>query len=127
MKKKVLFGVSLLFGLMMINSGLNKFFNYMPMPEMTEAAGQLMYAFMQAKWLFPLIAIVEIVAGVLFISANFRALGAIMIFPVIVGIVLFHLVLDPAGAIFSLILLAINGWAIFENRENYLPMIKSRI
>ena len=28
MKKKILFGVSLLFGLMFINSGLNKFFYY---------------------------------------------------------------------------------------------------
>lgn len=123
MKKKVLFGVSLLFGLMMINSGMNKFLNYMPMPEMSEAAGQLMYAFMQAKWLFPLIAVVEIVAGILFITNKLRALGAIMILPVIIGIVLFHLVLDPAGAMISLVLLAINGWVIFENRENYFPMI----
>lgn len=123
MKKKVLFGISLLFGLMMINSGLNKFLSYMPMPEMTEAAGQLMYAFMQAKWLFPLIAVVEIVAGILFITNKFRALGAIMMLPVVVGIVLFHLVLDPAGNMISLLLLAINGWVIFENRESYLPMI----
>lgn len=33
MKQKILFGVCLLFGLMLINSGFNKFFNYMPMPE----------------------------------------------------------------------------------------------
>ena len=123
MKKKVLFGISRLFGLMMVNSGLNKFLNYMPMPEMAEAAGQLMYAFMQAKWLFPLIAVVEIVAGILLITNKFRALGAIMILPVVVGIVLFHLVLDPAGNMISFILLAINGWVIFENRESYFPMI----
>ena len=33
MKNKILFVVSLLFGLMYINAGLNKFLNYMPMPK----------------------------------------------------------------------------------------------
>ena len=33
MKKKILFVLSLLFGLMFINAGLNKFLNYMPPPE----------------------------------------------------------------------------------------------
>ena len=33
MKAKILFVLCLLFGLMFINAGLNKFFNYMPMPK----------------------------------------------------------------------------------------------
>lgn len=46
MKKKILFGVSLLFGLMFINAGLNKFFNYMPMPEdLPESMIKVMTAF----------------------------------------------------------------------------------
>ena len=38
MKNKIFMGVRILFGLMMVNSGLNKFLGYMPMPEMTEQA-----------------------------------------------------------------------------------------
>ena len=57
-KKKILFAVSLLFGLMYINSGLNKFFNYMPMPkEMPEEMIKLFGAFMTIGWLMPLIAV----------------------------------------------------------------------
>jgi uncharacterized membrane protein YphA (DoxX/SURF4 family) len=33
MKKKILFVLSLLFGLIFINAGLNKFFYYMPVPD----------------------------------------------------------------------------------------------
>ena len=33
MKNKILFGLSLIFGLMMLNAGLDKLFHYMPMPE----------------------------------------------------------------------------------------------
>jgi len=125
MKKKILFGVSLLFGLLFINSGLNKFFNYMPMPkDMPENVMKVMNAFMEIGWLMPLVAVAEIVGGVLFITNKYRALGAIIIFPVMIGILLTHIVNIPSGLPMALILLAINLWVIVENREKYLPMIR---
>jgi putative oxidoreductase len=125
MKKKILFVVSLLFGLMFINSGLNKFFNYMPMPEnMPEHTIKLFAAFMEIGWLMPLIAVVEITGGILFITNKYRALGAIMIFPIMVGIFLTHLTREHAGLPIAVVLMAINIWVIIENREKYLPMIR---
>ena len=125
MKKKILFGVSLLFGLMFINSGLNKFFNYMPMPkDMPENMFKLFGAFMTIGWLMPLIAVAEIVGGVLFITNKFRALGAIIIFPVMIGILLTHILVAPSGLPIALVLLTIDLWVIIENREKYMPMIK---
>jgi len=124
MKNKILFGICLLFGLMFINSGLNKFLNYMPMPpDMPEALLKDMGAFMEVSWLMPLIAVAEIVGGILFIIPKFRALGAIIIFPIMIGIVLIHLTVAPSGLVFGLVLFAINLWVIFENREKYLAMV----
>ena len=125
MKKKILFVVSVLFGLMFINSGLNKFFNYMPMPEdLPDKMMKLFTAFMEVGWLMPLIAVAEIVGGLLFITNKYRALGAIVIFPVMIGILLTHLINAPSGLPIALVLLAINLWVIIENREKYLPMIQ---
>mgnify|MGYP001810735592 CR=1 FL=1 len=125
MKTKILFGVSLLFGLMFINSGMNKFFNYMPMPkDMPENTLNLMKAFMAIGWLMPLVAVAEIVGGVLFIFGKVRALGAIILFPVLVGILLTHTITAPSGLPLALILWAIEIWVIIENREKYMPMIK---
>lgn len=125
MKKKIQFGVSLLFGLMFINAGLNKFFNYMPMPDdLPENMLKMMTAFMQIGWLMPLIAIAEIVGGILFITNKFRALGAIVIFPVLIGILLTHITIAPSGLPVALILCGIEIWVIIENREKYLPMVK---
>jgi uncharacterized membrane protein YphA (DoxX/SURF4 family) len=124
MKKKILFVLCLLFGLMFINAGLNKFFNYMPPPDdLPEPMMKSMGAFMQIGWLMPLIAVGEIVGGVLMIPNKTRALGAIIIFPIMVGIVLFHITTAPSGLPMALILLAINVWVIIENREKYMPMI----
>lgn len=125
MKRKILFVLCLLFGLMFINSGLNKIFNYLPVPEdMPEEIMKVMGAFMQITWLMPLIAVVEIIGGLLFIIPRFRALGALILFPIMVGILLFHIVSAPEGMVLTLILLAIYIWAMIEDREKYLPLIK---
>ena len=125
MKKKILFGVSLLFGLMFINSGLNKFFNYIPMPkDMPENMIKLMGAIKEIGGLLPLVGVAEIVGGILFITNKFRALGAIIIFPVLAGIILTHIFIAPSGLPMALVLLGIELWVIIENRDKYLPMIK---
>ncbi|KYG79104.1 DoxX-like protein [Roseivirga ehrenbergii] len=125
MKKKILLVLSVLFGLMFINAGLNKFFNYMPVPDdLPENMIKIMGAMAEISWLMPLVAVVEILGGILFITPKYRALGAIMIFPIMVGIMLTHTINDPSGLPMALAFLAINLWVIFENRAKYMPMIK---
>lgn len=125
MKNKILFVVSLLFGLMFINAGLNKFFNYIPVPkDMPEKMVKFMAAAVEISWLIPLVGVAEIIGGVLVIIKKFRALGAIIIFPVMVGILLTNITVSPSGLPLTLVLLVINVWIIIENRAKYLPMIK---
>lgn len=126
MKKKILFAVSLIFGLVFINAGLNKFFNYMPVPEdLPESVMTMFSAIMQIGWLMPLIATAEIVGGLLFIIPKYRALGAIIIFPVMTGIILAHITVAPSGLPMALSLLVVLVWVIIENRDKYLPMISA--
>ena len=123
MKQKIQFVVCLLFGLIFINAGLNKFLNYMPMPpDLPEKMIKTMNAFIEIGWLIPLAGFVEIFAGILFIIPRFRALGAIMIFPIMIGILLTNLIASPSGLPIALTLLAINIWIIIENRDKYRLM-----
>lgn len=125
MKNKILFVVSLLFALMFINSGLNKFFNYMPMPDpMPEDIMALFAAISSLGWLLPLLGVAEVIGGILVIIPKYRALGAIIIFPVMVGILLTHIVNVPATLPIAIVLMLINLWIIFENREKYLLIIR---
>lgn len=124
MKQKILSVLCILFGLMMINSGLNKFFNYMPASAPTEEQLKIFGAMMTLKWLLPLVAIVEIVGGILMVIPKTRALAALVMLPVLVGIVVHHLTFDVAGVLMGLILFAITVWVIAENKEKYLPIIK---
>lgn len=125
MKNKILFVISLLFGLMFINSGLNKIFQYMPMPkDMPENMMKLVEAFAAITWLMPLIAVVEIIGGVLVIIPKYRALGAIMIFPIMVGILLVHIFNAPSGLPIALILVAVLAWIMIDNRAKYAGLFK---
>lgn len=124
MKKKIIFVLSLLFGILFINAGLNKFFNYMPMPtNLPKKMLDVFNAFMQVGWLLPLVGVVEILGGILFIIPKTRALGAIIILPVMVGIILTNTITQQSGLPFALALFAVNVWVILDNKEKYLPMV----
>ncbi|MGY4385738.1 putative membrane protein YphA (DoxX/SURF4 family) [Pedobacter sp. UYP24] len=123
-KSRILFLLALLFGLMFINAGLNKFLNYMPMPEkLPEKMVKAMAAFMEIGWLLPLVGLAEIVGGVLIIIPKTRALGALVIFPIMVGITLTNICQDSSGLPIVFILWAILIWIMVENKRKYLPLL----
>jgi uncharacterized membrane protein YphA (DoxX/SURF4 family) len=123
-KNKILFVLALIFGLFFINAGLDKFFHYMPMPtDLTEKMLKAFNAFMEIGWLMPLIGFAELIGGLLIIIPRTRALGALIIFPVMVGIFFTNIVQDQSGLPIVLIFGAILAWIMYENREKYLPII----
>jgi len=125
-KEKILFIASLIFGLMFINAGLNKFFNYMPVPEeMPERALQVMQAYMTIVWLMPLVGVFEIIGGVLFIFRKTSAIGAIVILPIMVGILLTNLIDVPSGLPIAAVLFLINIWVIYDNRDKYRVLLST--
>jgi len=124
--KIIKFIICLIFGLMFINAGLNKLFNYMPMPEQTPEQMKIFEAFNQLHWLMPLVGIVEAVGGLLFIFPKTRALGAIVILPVMVGIILHVFTIDKStmGMSIAGVLFLINIWMIIDNKEKYKALLK---
>lgn len=111
-----------LFGLMFINAGLDKFFHYMPMPtDLPEDAKKAFGAFMQIPWLMPLVGIVEFIGGLLVIFPKTRTLGALILFPVMVGILAHNFSVAPAvvGIAIALVLFLINLWILWEGKKQY--------
>ncbi|MEN1785434.1 MAG: DoxX family protein [Bacteroidota bacterium] len=111
--------VSILFGLLFLISGLNKLFPYMPMPDFTESQMEMFGHFMAITWLFPLVAVVEIIGAILFVIPKWRALGALIVLPITVGIILHHITIEPSGLILTIVLFGINIWIIADNWNKY--------
>jgi uncharacterized membrane protein YphA (DoxX/SURF4 family) len=124
MKNKILLVLSLLFGLFFINSGLNKFLHYMPMPK--DISAEMMKDFgalMEISWLMPLIAVAEIIGGLLIMLPKTRALGALVLFPVIVGIALTHTLVDTSGLNITIAVTLIQVVIMLDSSKKYKALI----
>lgn len=125
MKSKILFVLCLLTGLMFINAGLDKFFHYMPVPkDMPEKMVKAGMAFATIGWLMPLVGAAEVLGGLLLIFPKTRALGAVVLVPILIGILLTNISMAPSGLPIVFVLIVIITWVMIENREKYLPMIR---
>lgn len=125
MKNKIFNIVSALFGLLLINGGLNKFFNYMPIPEnLPEPLIKDSMALMEISWLMPLIATAELTGGLLILFPRTRAMGVLIVIPVMVGVLLTHLTVAPDGILMALVIWAIIGGIIWENRNKLQQLVR---
>jgi putative oxidoreductase len=126
MKKYFYNGLSILFGLLLINGGLDKFFHYMPLPEDLPAEMlHLMSALKEVNWLMPLVGAAELIGGLMILLPKTRALGALIIVPVMVGVLLTNIFVVPSGLPIALVIWAILLWIIWENRNQYLPIVRN--
>jgi len=125
MKNKIQFVLCLLMGIVFINAGLNKIFNYIPIPEnMPERTMKMVRAMEDITWLLPLLGVTEIIGGILLIIPRVRPFGAIFITPILLGILIHHLTLGE-NIVFPIILTILLALIIFDNRVRYLPMVQN--
>ena len=117
------FIVCLLFGLLFMFAGLTKFFHFGNEPAMTPEMQKVTEAFVTIKWLMPLVGIIEITGGILFIIPKTRALGAMVILPVLVGIILHNIVFMPSALPIAAVLLLIEIRIIIDNRHKYKALL----
>jgi len=113
-----------LFGLLFLNAGLDKLLHYMPKPELDQESLKAFEALVALVWLTPLVGVIEILGGLLFIFPKTRALGAIVILPIMVGIILHNAVFMPSGLAIAGPFFLINLWMIGDNWEKYKPMFR---
>lgn len=66
-------------------------------PPMPPAAAAFLGALMKTGYMLPLIWATEILAGALILVGIFVPLGLVMLAPVLVNIVLYHVFLSPSG------------------------------
>jgi len=84
-------------GLILIVFGANKFLNFMPTPELTGGAADFMGALGNTGYMFPLIGALEVITGLLLIFNKWVPFALVVIAPLAVNMLLYHLKFDLAG------------------------------
>lgn len=124
MIQKVEIGIRIIIGLLLVNSGLNKFIGYMPMPEMTESATSLMIALAGSGFIIATVAIIEIIGGALLIWGKMIPFALIILAPIVYNIFMIHAVLDPAGLTIGVIMVATLGWIAWNRKDSFSALFE---
>lgn len=122
MNAKVFTVLRILLGIFVLVFGINKFFNFLPQPELSADAGVYFGALISAKTMI-LVAFVEIIAGLALILNKFGALLALILMSVSVNAVLFHAVLDPGGIAGAAVLLILNIAVLIGYKDKYQELL----
>ena len=98
-KKRVLPAAARVFmGLVFLVFGLNGFLHFIPQPKtLPDGVIAFLGAMMNTRYFLPLVFGTQVVVGVLLLVNRFVPLALVMIAPVIVHILAFHLYLQPGG------------------------------
>ncbi|MDF1516986.1 MAG: DoxX family membrane protein [Lutibacter sp.] len=119
MNPKLTMVLRLLLGLILLVFGANKFLQFMPSPPMEGPPADFFGALFATGYMIPLIAITEIIAGVLLLTNKWTGLALVLVAPISVNIVLFHLVLDPAGIAAAAVVAVLNVVLIYANWNKF--------
>lgn len=109
-----------LVGLIFVIFGLNGFLQFIPGSNMVPPglAGQFVLATVQSHYMLGVSA-VEVVGGALLLSGFFVPLGLVLIGPVLVNILFFHLFLFHTGAAPGLVSVVLWFIVFIRYRENF--------
>src|SRR6476620_4686387 len=94
--KIVILIARLLLGLVFVVFGLNGFLNFIKGPMPTGLAGQFVGALVLSHY-FWVVAAIQIAGGVLLLVNRYVPLGLVLLGPVIVNIICYHVFLNPVG------------------------------
>lgn len=98
----------ILLGLLFVVFGLNGFFEFIPRPKEPPPAHALEFAgALQATGYMKVVMTLQLVGGALVLSGRFLPLGLLLLGPVIVNILLFHIFMDRNGLPMALVVSAL--------------------
>lgn len=115
-----------LVGLMFIFASVSYFLFTAPPPEFTGDTKTFMDGIAASKYILPVSKIFELLAGLMFVSGRFVALGVILIFPIALNILLINAIHMPSGLPIVVPLFLGILFLAYTEREKYAPLFTSK-
>ena len=118
----------ILLGLVFLVFGLNGFFYFIPPPStpLPEPAMAFVGALMATGYMLPLVAGTQVLAGALLLANRFVPLALILLAPVVVNIIAFHLFLEPSGLPIATVVVALEIYLIWNHRAAFRALLVAR-
>ncbi|WKD85467.1 hypothetical protein KCTC32516_00808 [Polaribacter huanghezhanensis] len=111
-------------GLAMLVFGANKFFRFMPNIELFRTAESFVDSLDRSGYIFPLLGIAYIIAGLCLVLNKAVPFALIVLAPVSINIVAFHLAYDPKGILVAAAVAILNLLLIYTNWDRFKPLFE---
>lgn len=123
---KILFLIArLLLGLTFVVFGLNGFLNFLSGPMPTGLAAQFIGALIMSHY-FWVVAALQIIGGLLLLVNRYVPLGLVLLGPVLVNILLYHLFLNPAGIVLAIVVTVLWFVVFYAHRQYFSGIFAQR-
>jgi putative oxidoreductase len=117
----------ILLGLVFLIFGLNGFLHFIPQPPMPDTPDGRFLTLLVTVHYVEAISLVEVVAAVLFLVGRFVPLALVLIGPVIVNILLFHLLMQPATIVPGLVAAVLWFIIFFHVRSAFAGIFQAKV
>ena len=109
----------ILLGLIFLVFGLNGFLKFIPMGTLPSGlAGQFLTVLIQSHYVL-FVSAFQLAGGVLLLVNRYVPLALTLLGPVIVNILLYHLLMDRAGAPLAIIVAILWGFLAYHQRQSF--------
>src|SRR6266436_122080 len=116
----------LLLGLIFVVFGLNGFLNFLSMGPMPSGlAGQFIGALALSHYYW-VVAALQVAGGALLLVNRFVPLGLVLLGPVIVNIILYHVFLNPIGVGLAIVVTVLWGIVFYSQRQHFSGIFAQR-
>lgn len=116
-----------LMGIAFLIFGLNGFLNFIPAPkDMPQDIMAIMGAMLKGGF-FTVVSGAEVLVSVLLLINRFVPLALAMIAPIIVGILTFHIALQPATIAPGIVVAALELYLAWSYRKAFGPMLAAKV
>jgi uncharacterized membrane protein YphA (DoxX/SURF4 family) len=116
----------LLLGLISVVFGLNGFLNFLNMgPPPSGLAGQFIGALALSHYYW-VVAALQVAGGALLLVNRFVPLALVLLGPVIVNIILYHVFLNASGAAFAIVVVILWGIVYYSYRQYFSGIFVQR-
>ena len=116
--------ISSALALLMVVFGFNKFLGFIPVEPPADPIAQQFMGAMFSTYLFKVVAIAEIIGGILLVIPKTKFIGWLMLLPIIFNIVAFHIAHDFIGNGIWLLPIVLFVAISYFNKDNIISLVK---
>jgi putative oxidoreductase len=114
--------VRILLGIILIAFGANKLYSFIPLPQPSPEAADFMESLANTGYVITIVAIFEIIIGLLLLVKKWVPFALLLLIPLSLNILLFHLFMDVPSIGTALLVVVMNGILLYKHRQKYKPL-----